>query len=82
MGWMLDAVGRAVARYLDQPEPGYEPFTPADFTALVATIQTGDVLLQQPNFWRDQVFDAINLVACRSLCRADGTQRLPRYRAP
>ncbi len=49
MGWMLDAVGRAVARYLDQPEPGYEPFTPADFTALVATIQTGDVLLVEGN---------------------------------
>src|SRR5437588_501608 len=30
MGWMLDRVGRAVARYLERPAPGYEPFTPSD----------------------------------------------------
>jgi hypothetical protein len=49
MGWMLDTVGRAVARYLDQPEAGYEPFTPADPAALKATIQTADVLLIEGN---------------------------------
>src|SRR6266508_3928145 len=49
MGWMLETVGRTIARYLDKPEPGYEPFTPTDPTALQATIQTGDVLLIEGN---------------------------------
>jgi hypothetical protein len=49
MGWMLDSVGHVIARYLDQPEPGYEPFTPADPTALQATLQAGDVLLVEGN---------------------------------
>jgi hypothetical protein len=49
MGWILDTVGRTIARYLDQPEAGYEPFTPADPAALEATIQTGDVLLVEGN---------------------------------
>jgi hypothetical protein len=49
MGWMLETVGRTIARYLDKPEPGYEPFTPADPTALQATIQPGDVLLVEGN---------------------------------
>src|SRR5262245_27510230 len=30
MGWMLDRVGRSIARYLERPAPGYEPFTPSD----------------------------------------------------
>ena len=25
MGWMLDRVGRAIARYLQKPARGYEP---------------------------------------------------------
>lgn len=49
MGWMLDSVGHVVARYLDKPEPGYDPFTPTDPTALQATLQAGDVLLVEGN---------------------------------
>lgn len=49
MGWMLDGVGRVIARYLDAPEPGYEPFTPTGPTDLQATLQTGDVLLVEGN---------------------------------
>lgn len=49
MGWMLDRVGRAVARYLDRPEPGYEPFTPSDPASLRASLRPGDVLLVEGN---------------------------------
>jgi hypothetical protein len=49
MGWMLDRVGRAVARYLERPAPGYEPFTPSDPAALRASLKPGDVLLIEGN---------------------------------
>lgn len=49
MGWVFDTVGRTIARYLDQPERGYEPFTPSNPRALEATIQPGDVLLVEGN---------------------------------
>jgi Permuted papain-like amidase enzyme, YaeF/YiiX, C92 family len=49
MGWMLETVGRSVARYLDRPAAGYEPFTPSDAASLQATIRTGDVLLVEGN---------------------------------
>jgi hypothetical protein len=49
MGWVLDGVGRVVARYLDRPETGYEPFTPSDPLALRASLQPGDVLLVEGN---------------------------------
>jgi hypothetical protein len=45
MGWMVDGVGRLIARYLDKPARGYEPFTPSDLDALRATLKPGDVLL-------------------------------------
>jgi hypothetical protein len=45
MDWMLDRVGRAIARYLQKPARGYEPFTPSDPAALQASLQRGDVLL-------------------------------------
>jgi cell wall-associated NlpC family hydrolase len=45
MGWVLDRVGRVVARYLERPAPGYEPFTPSDPVALRASLKPGDVLL-------------------------------------
>jgi Permuted papain-like amidase enzyme, YaeF/YiiX, C92 family len=45
MTWMLDRVGRHIAAYLQKPAPGYEPFTPADPTALRALIKPGDILL-------------------------------------
>ena len=42
---MLDAIGRVIARYLDEPVAGYEPFTPSDPDALRQSLQPGDVLL-------------------------------------
>jgi hypothetical protein len=49
MGWMLDRVGRVVARYLERPAAGYEPFTPSDPEALRASLRPGDVLLVEGN---------------------------------
>jgi hypothetical protein len=49
MGWMVDRVGRVLARYLDEPEHGYEPFTPSEANALRATLKPGDVLLVEGN---------------------------------
>jgi hypothetical protein len=49
MGIMLDGVGRVIARYLEKPVQGYEPFTPSDPAALRATLQPGDVLLVEGN---------------------------------
>src|SRR5215475_88304 len=49
MGWMIDRVGRAIARYLERPAPGYEPFTPSDPAALRAALRPGDVLLVEGN---------------------------------
>ncbi len=46
---MLDSVGRVIARYLERPVQGYEPFTPSDPMALRATLQPGDVLLVEGN---------------------------------
>lgn len=49
MSFMLDGVGRVIARYLEKPVQGYEPFTPSDPDALRATLQPGDVLLVEGN---------------------------------
>jgi hypothetical protein len=46
---MLSGVGRRIARYLDRPEEGYEPFTPSDPEALRAALRPGDVLLVEGN---------------------------------
>jgi hypothetical protein len=45
MGFMVDRVGRLLARYLEKPAQGYEPFTPSDPAALRATLKPADVLL-------------------------------------
>ena len=45
MDWMLSGVGQALARYLERPVEGYEPFTPSDPEALRAALRPGDVLL-------------------------------------
>jgi len=45
MKWVLDRLGRLIAAYLQRPAPGYEPFTPADPSALQASIRPGDILL-------------------------------------
>jgi hypothetical protein len=49
MSWMVDRAGRVLARYLEKPEQGYEPFTPSDADALRATLLPGDVLLVEGN---------------------------------
>ena len=46
---MLDAIGRVIARYLDEPVAGYKPFTPSDPEALRQSLQPGDVLLVEGN---------------------------------
>lgn len=49
MSWVLDGVGQVLARYLEKPESGYEPFTPSEADALRAVLQPGDVLLVEGN---------------------------------
>jgi hypothetical protein len=49
MTWVLDGIGQTIARYLDKPVEGYEPFTPSDPAALRACLQPGDVLLIEGN---------------------------------
>src|SRR5665213_3569037 len=49
MSWMAVKVGRYLARYLEKPAQGYEPFTPSDADALRATLRPGDVLLVEGN---------------------------------
>jgi hypothetical protein len=49
MSWMLDGAGRVIARYLQKPVNGYEPFTPSDPDALRDSLQLGDVLLVEGN---------------------------------
>jgi hypothetical protein len=49
MGRAIDHVGRLLARYLERPVAGYEPFTPSDPTALTASLRPGDVLLVEGN---------------------------------
>jgi hypothetical protein len=45
MSWVADGIGRFLARYLEKPAQGYEPYTPSDADALRATLRPGDVLL-------------------------------------
>src|SRR6188768_1302336 len=49
MGHVLDRVGQMLARYLEKPVSGYEPFTPSDPNALAASLRPGDVLLVEGN---------------------------------
>jgi hypothetical protein len=49
MSRMLDGVGRLIARYLQKPVNGYEPFTPSDPDALRQSLEPGDVLLVEGN---------------------------------
>ncbi|HLA21705.1 MAG TPA: lipo-like protein [Pseudolabrys sp.] len=42
-------VGQRIVRYLEQPSPGYEPFTPSNLGALKRAIEPGDVLLVEGN---------------------------------
>src|SRR5437764_12079868 len=49
MGHVSDRFGQMLARYLERPVAGYEPFTPSDPTALTASLRPGDVLLVEGN---------------------------------
>jgi len=49
MFWTQDRIGRMLARYLEKPATGYEPFTPSDPGALARSLQPGDVLLVEGN---------------------------------
>jgi hypothetical protein len=49
MAWMMDRVGHVIARYLEKPAAGYEPFTPSDQTELRKCLRPGDVLLVEGN---------------------------------
>jgi Permuted papain-like amidase enzyme, YaeF/YiiX, C92 family len=49
MSRLLDGIGRLIARYLDTPVSGYEPFTPSEPEALRRSLQPGDVLLVEGN---------------------------------
>ncbi len=49
MSRMLDGVRRLIARHLQKPVRGYEPFTPSDPEALRHSLQPGDVLLVEGN---------------------------------
>lgn len=52
----LDAIGRRLARKLNSPSSGYQPFTPSDFDTLCRTLRPGDVLLIEG---RERVSNAI-----------------------
>jgi hypothetical protein len=49
MGRVRDSVGQLIARYLQKPVRGYEPFTPSDPQALRQSLMPGDVLLVEGN---------------------------------
>jgi hypothetical protein len=49
MGMMLEGAGRLIARFLQRPVRGYEPFTPSDPDALRQSLEPGDVLLVEGN---------------------------------
>ena len=49
MGRVLDRFGQMIARYLEKPVSGYEPFTPSDPNALATSLKPGDVLLVEGN---------------------------------
>jgi Permuted papain-like amidase enzyme, YaeF/YiiX, C92 family len=49
MAWALCSIAQVIARYLDRPAQGYEPYTQSDPDALRACLQPGDVLLVEGN---------------------------------
>ena len=49
MSRLLDGIGRLIARYLQKPVHGYEPFTPSDPDALRQSLEPADVLLVEGN---------------------------------
>lgn len=49
VGFVLDKLGKLIARYLQKEARGYEPFTPSDPGDLRGSIRPGDVLLVEGN---------------------------------
>ena len=49
MGMIVEGIGRVIARHLEKPAIGYQPFTPSDPDALRETLMPGDVLLVEGN---------------------------------
>src|SRR5215472_17024831 len=49
MSWAQDGIGRMIARYLEKPATGYEPFTPSNPDFLARSLRPGDVLLVEGN---------------------------------
>jgi len=49
LGKVRDGLGQLIARYLQKPVNGYEPFTPSDPEALRQSLAPGDVLLVEGN---------------------------------
>jgi hypothetical protein len=49
MGFMVEGVGRLIARYLEKPAEGYEPYTPTNAELLRTSLKPGDVLLVEGN---------------------------------
>jgi hypothetical protein len=49
MGWVFNRIGHWIARYLETPAAGYEPFTPSEPDALRDSLRPGDVLLVEGN---------------------------------
>jgi len=49
MSWAQRRIGRMLARYLERPATGYEPFTPSNPDALARSLKPGDVLLVEGN---------------------------------
>src|SRR3984893_4490879 len=46
---VLDSIGRGIARYLEKPVRGYEPFTPSDPAALRLSLEPGAALRVEGN---------------------------------
>ena len=49
MGMIVEGIGRVIARYLEKPAAGYEPFTPSEPGSLRTALMPGDVLLVEGN---------------------------------
>jgi hypothetical protein len=49
VAFVLDTIARAIARCLEKPVQGYEPFAPSDPAALRKSLKPGDVLLVEGN---------------------------------
>ncbi len=49
MAWELCSIAQMIARYLDKPAQGHEPYTQSDPDELRACLQPGDVLLVEGN---------------------------------